>query len=189
MAITSANRYLTRDEMEGNAEYIAQFFLGNGWTLSAVAAMLGNMESESTINPGIYENLNDISGTAGFGLVQWTPATKYTEWADANGYGSDYGDIRGQVARIQYEMENGLQWIPTVTRDITFEEFAKSNASPEELAWAFLMNYERPANTNQPERATQARAWFNYFENNPNATVQKGMNKILLYFGGTHRRR
>ena len=190
MAVTTANRYLSRAEMEGNAEFIAAYFYGNGWSPSAVAAMLGNMESESTINPGIYENLDASSDTNGFGLVQWTPNTKYKEWADANGYA--YDDINGQVARIKYELENGLQWIPTDTYPMTFAEFSTSNASPEELAQAFLYNYERPADLNQPNRSTQARSWFDYLNRvnptNPIQTEPKKMSKLLLYFGGMRRR-
>lgn len=193
MAITAENRYLTRAEMEGNAEYIARYFFGNGWTQAAVAAILGNMESESTINPGIYESLDDTSTTNGFGLVQWTPNTKYKEWADANGYAGDYTNIDGQLARIIYELENGLQWIPTDTYPLTFAAFSTSNATPEELAQAFLYNYERPASLDQPDRSTQARAWFEFIEK-LKPRQPKRMSKLLLYFGsmqlgGVRRRR
>ena len=194
MTITSVNRYLTRSEMEGNAEFIAGFFYGIGWTMSAVAAMLGNMETESTINPGIYENLDDTTTSNGFGLVQWTPNTKYKEWADANGFGSDYGDIIGQVTRIAYELNNGLQWIPTTRYNMTFEEFSKSTSSPEYLAQAFLYNYERPADLNQPNRSTQARRWYDFLTTLSGGSIDYpeykpgNMSKILLYYAGTHRR-
>lgn len=195
MIVTSANRYLTRAEMEGNAEFIfSVFHHGNGWTMNAVCAMLGNMESESGINPGIYENLDSTSTTNGFGLVQWTPNTKYKEWADANGYGSNYGDIVGQVARIKYEVENGLQWIPTSKYNLTFTDFTQSNRSVEELAQAFMYNYERPANLDHPERSTQARAWYNYFINAgetpepPPAAQNKPISKLLMYYTAIKRR-
>lgn len=194
MVITSANRYLTQTEMEGNAEFIFGIFYGNGWTINAIAAMLGNMESESTINPGIYENLNAYSDTNGFGLVQWTPNTKYKSWADENGYGNDYGDILGQVMRIKYEWQNEIQWIPTDTYNMTFDAFTKSSAPPEELAQAFLYNYERPASLDQPQRSTQARRWYDFIVSlggvppTPTPTEKKEMSKLLLYFAGTKRR-
>lgn len=47
--------------------------------------MLGNMETESTINPGIWQSLNSGNASGGFGLTQWTPATKYINWANNNG--------------------------------------------------------------------------------------------------------
>ncbi len=181
--------------MEGNAEVLASVFLANGWSVNAIAAMLGNMQSESGINPGIYENLDSTSTTNGFGLVQWTPNTKYKEWADANGY-SDYGDIFNQTIRIRYEVENGLQWIETDAYPLTFKQFTTSAESPEYLAQAFLYNYERPASLDQPNRSTQAREWFEFIQGiypniptpQPTPNDQKGMSKLLLYFAGTRRR-
>lgn len=196
MSVTSANRPLTRSEMEGNADVIASVFLSNGWSLNAVAAMLGNMQSESGINPGAYESYNRFSTTNGFGLVQWTPNTKYKTWADANGYGGDYGDIIGQISRILYELEHGLQWIETDAFPLSFREFSTSTDSPEILAQAFLYNYERPASLDQPKRSTQAREWYEYINGNkPDLPTpsepsddKKGMSKLLLYFAGTLRR-
>ena len=183
--ITSANRYLTEKEMQGNAEFITSYFRVLGWSYNAIAAMLGNMESESTINPGIYESLDDTSTSNGFGLVQWTPNTKYKTWADDNGYGSDYGSIVGQVHRIKYELENGLQWIPTDSFPLSFSEFSKSTASPEYLANAFLYNYERPRSLVQPNRATQARKWYEYIITAFNIPVgdtrKRSLSKLLLY--------
>ncbi len=191
MAITSANRYLTQSEMEGNAAFIWSYFHDKGWSINAVAAMLGNMQSESTINPGIYENLDNTSTTNGFGLVQWTPNTKYKEWADANGYGDDYGDINGQVARIIYEVDNGLQWIPTDKYPLSFKGFTTSTAAPETLAQIFLYNYERPADLNQPNRSTQARTWYNFLTGDEPSPVtpptRRKLSKLLLYFAGSRR--
>ena len=65
--------------MQNNAVLLWSYFKAQGWTLNAVAAMLGNMQSESTINPGIWEGLDPFVG--GYGLVQWTPYTKYSDWA------------------------------------------------------------------------------------------------------------
>lgn len=189
MSITSANRFLNETEMQGNALAIVLYFNARGWTKNAIAAMLGNMESESTINPGIYEGLDSTSTTNGFGLVQWTPNTKYKTWADANGYGADYGNIYGQLARIQYELDNGLQWIPTDAYPMSFYTFTRSTASVETLAQAFLHNYERPASLDQPNRSTQARKWYDFFYNETlppvapptNPLKLKSMNKLLLY--------
>ena len=69
MAWISGNRYLSISEMQNNVDILHYFFRSAGWTDNAIAAMLGNMQSESTINPGIWENLEPYSG--GYGLVQW----------------------------------------------------------------------------------------------------------------------
>ena len=85
MAWISGNRYLSKSEMENNALIIKNYLTSKGWTLNAIAGILGNMESESTINPGIWQSLNAGNMSGGFGLGQWTPATNYTDWADDQG--------------------------------------------------------------------------------------------------------
>ena len=52
MALISSNQYLTRSQMADNARYVFNFFRKLGWTSNAICGMLGNMERESTINPG-----------------------------------------------------------------------------------------------------------------------------------------
>lgn len=153
--VTSSNEYLEDfgAEQVGNARYILAFFMNLGWGRNPVIAMIANMQEEATLNPGLWER----GGGSGFGLVQWTPSTKYTDWADANGYG--WGDIDGQCMRIKWEMENGEQWIATSAYPMSFAEFAVSTDSPYDLALAFLANYERPANPNQPQRAENAMRW------------------------------
>ena len=144
--------------MTVNAQYLMNAFTSRGWTKNAVAGMLGNMETESTINPGIWQNLSEGNMSLGYGLVQWTPASKYIDWA--NGRGFDRKNIDGQVARIEFEVESNIQWISTSAYPLSFRQFKTSTESPEYLAQAFLRNYERPANQNQPLRSVQARYWF-----------------------------
>lgn len=162
--VVSKNAYLTRAEQQENALYIDAWLLARGWTRNAIAGMLGNMETESTINPGIWQSLAVGWWDGGFGLVQWTPATKLKTWADANG--KDYTNINTQLERIEWELANNEQWIATQLYPMSFAEFKTSTQTPEFLAQAFLRNYERPANQNQPNRSTQARYWFNWLEDN-----------------------
>lgn len=157
--VVVSNQYLTKEEMTINAQYILDYLAPKGWSKNAVCGMLGNMETESTINPGLWEGRDFGNPSVGYGLVQWTPSTKYTSWAVANGY--SITDIDGQLDRLDYELANGIQWIATSDYPLSFEEFKVSNETPEFLAQAFLRNYERPKNQNQPNRSTQARYWFN----------------------------
>ncbi len=120
MAVISSNAYLTVAQMTGNAQYILNYLMARGWTKEAVCAMLGNMQSESTINPGIWQGLDSSRVDLGYGLVQWTPSTKYTSWAIGRGYA--IGDIDGQLERIIYEKENSIQW-QQVTTTMTFAQF------------------------------------------------------------------
>ena len=162
----SKNAYLTLGERENNAILVWQYFGSKGWSIEAVSAMLGNMESESTINPGIWESLAPFVG--GYGLTQWTPYTKYSDWA-----GSSWeNNGNKQCERIVYEMENGLQWFanpeaPIVSPPISFREFSTSTIDVETLANYFLWYYEHPAITIQPARATQARKWYEFLSEMP----------------------
>lgn len=177
--------------MENNALYVCAFLSSKGWTINAISAILANMQAESGVNPGIYENLNSNSTTNGYGLVQWTPNTKYKTWADDNGY--RYGDIDGQLNRIIYELENGLQWIATDTYNMTFAEFSRSSDDVGDLAYAFMYNYERPASLDQPQRKINAETWLQFITNNGGATLPeandkpkkaKEMSRLLFYFQG-----
>lgn len=183
--VISKNAYLTLAEMQVNARYIYQYFSAQGWTLNAIAGMLGNMQTESTINPGIWQNLDKGNTSLGFGLVQWTPATKILEYLDNHGFSDT--DIEGQCQRIVYEKEHGLQYIMTDSYPMSFLEFSISSDTPEYLAYVFLNNYERPSNKDQPNRKTQARYWYDYLlnyadsgESESGAKKRKGYNFVLF---------
>lgn len=66
------------------------------------------------------------------------------------------------LSRIIYEVANNIQWIATSTYNYSFYEFTQSTDSPYNLGLAFLANYERPADPNQPQRGTQAQEWFEF---------------------------
>lgn len=53
MAWISKNDYLSMEEMENNAKEFHRYFIAQGWTPNAIAGMLGNVQTESFINPGI----------------------------------------------------------------------------------------------------------------------------------------
>ena len=159
----TGNRYLSISEMQNNADIMYAFFTEKGWTVNAISAMFGNMQTESTLNPGIWENLDPFVG--GYGLVQWTPYTHYSDWA-GDGW-QDNG--QKEMERIQYELENHLQWISTSLYPMTFREFSHSDKPPAYLAQAFLYNYERPAVKPQPARSRQAEYWYEYLAGHPPA--------------------
>ena len=160
----SGNRYLSTAEMQNNAEMVMQYGTHHGWSLNAIAAICGNMQSESGINPGIWEGLSPYSG--GYGLVQWTPYTKYSEWATAQGLTPWEGNGEAEMQRISYEAANNLQWFRNaelgLDPPITFAQFLTSTEDVGTLANYWCWFYEHPANPNQPERATQAQAWYEY---------------------------
>jgi hypothetical protein len=120
--------------------------------------MLGNMQSESSINPARWQS-DDVGNTSvGFGLVQWTPASKYLNWASDNNL--PYKEMDSNLKRILWEVDNKQQWYATSSYPMSFAEFTQSTETPEYLAEAFITNYERPADPTQPQRQTNARYWY-----------------------------
>lgn len=139
-SVWGESKALTSAQMEVNARYIYSYLSAKGWTLNAIAGVLGNMENESAINPGRWEG-NDVGNGPGYGLVQWTPYNKYTDWCATQGY-SDPSEMDNNLARLIYELENGIQYYKN-HYPYTFSQFVKSTDSPYTLACAFAFDYER----------------------------------------------
>ena len=161
----TGNAYLSLEQMQVNATFIYNYYLEKGWTAFAICGMLGNMQRESTINPGIWQDLDQYQNQQnGYGLVQWTPATKYLDWCFENSLESR--KMESNLARIDYELANGLQWISTSTYPMTFKEFISSTQSPSYLASVFLHNYERAGVSAESERQQNANYWYKYLTGN-----------------------
>lgn len=175
---------LTYDQMEVNALYIGAYLIGRGWTLNAIAGLLGNMQVESSLNPGRWQS-DRVGGDSvghGYGLVQWTPYTKYTEWVTG-----DPSTMDNNLSRIIYEVDNNLQWIGAGEfSDMSFKEFSESELDPYTLGRAFILCYERPADQSeeaQNYRGTLATSWYNYLSsNNPTIPYKaKGKFNFILF--------
>ena len=57
--IVAESRPLNSEEMRNNAQEQANYMINFGFTANAISAILGNEQSESTINPGRWQS--DIS--------------------------------------------------------------------------------------------------------------------------------
>lgn len=182
---------LSQSEMETNVKYIYSYLSAHGWTKNSVSALCGNMEAESTINSGRWQSDDIGNYELGYGLVQWTPVTKYTNWCTEQGF-NDPSEMDNNLTRILYEVENKIQWYASSPfYDFTFEEFSKSTEDVTFLAKSFLLNYERPADQSvsvQEYRASLAESWFSFLSGetpsepvDPDKPKRKGMTKLLLY--------
>lgn len=169
--------------MVNNADITRQFFREFGWTINSISAIVGNMQVESGINPGRWENdhVGNLSG--GFGLVQWTPATKLRNWVDKTYGDRDYTNGGHQLQRIIFELENGLQYSPAKGFKESFAEWSVSLKKPGYLAAAFLCNYERAADTGwgaQIKRARIAEKWYKAFTGqDPGKWIPPGMICVM----------
>ena len=117
------------------------------------------METSKRKAPSIRQSLDEGDTSQGYGLVQWTPATKFLEWCDSEGL--DPEDMDSALLRIVYELDNGLQYYPTDDYPETFAEFKVSTKDANYLGMAFVSNYERPAEISA-ERGENAGYWYEY---------------------------
>lgn len=163
-------------KMQANAVYIwAHMRLDNGdpWTRESVAAMLGNMEHESGINPGRWQSGRVGDLKAGYSLVQWTPASKYIDWCRGRGLKPE--QMPSAIDRINYEYDNpSVQWSPNAGAEygieyMSFSTFKHSTGDVGYLAKMFAIKYERskaiqlnPNGTSAEERAAKAVYWYSY---------------------------
>lgn len=179
---------LSTEEMSVNAKFIYSYLSNNGWSVNSIAALLGNMQAESTINPGRWQSEAINNTSMGYGLVQWTPATKYFEFCSEQNL-ADPSEMDNNLSRILYELENNIQWIATSNYNMSFKDFSISSLSVDELAKAFLLCYERPADQSesvQDYRAGLAENWYKVITGNePGKPItkekkRKGYNFLLF---------
>lgn len=180
----SGNFTLNQAEMENNADIIIDYYRNLGINDKTIAAILGNMQAESTINPELQE-----TGGQGYGLVQWTPVSVLQNHCNTLGL-SPYnsGDIQIQVLIAEIINISGVgEWYTSsgfisnyynsgATSDmigITGQQFLNNtmNWDSDKLAVLFMAGYERPSydpNINHYQlRQQYALSWYNYIINQP----------------------
>lgn len=159
-----SNAYLGQADKDNNALCAWNAMGSIGWSRNATAAVLGNFDKESTLNPGIWQNLDEWNTSLGLGLGQWTPATKLLNWASGKGIKWDDGDNQ-----CQFLTENSGQWhttgnpaAPNPSPLLSWEEFMKSELDVETLTNYFYYWWEDPSysDTSLPPRRDAAKHYF-----------------------------
>ena len=212
MAWISDDRYLTQSEMENNANIIINYYRSLNINDNTIAAILGNMQAESTISPV----LNERGGGGGYGLVQWTPKQNLIDACNTLGL-SPYtsGDVQIEVIikEILGTPASIRQWYTTsgfisnyynsgATSDmigITGQDFLDNtmNWNPDKLAVMFMAGYERPSydpSINHYDRRMQyALNWYSYMGGvvppTPTPSTSKKNHFNFVLFGARRRRR
>lgn len=101
------------------------------------------MEKESNINPLFWERTNTGKKGKGFGLVQWTPQSKLTDWTTLEGLNPNDIDVQIQRILVEVDLTSDEQWVTgNHNSGMTFKEFTQSTESAEKLAEIFLYCYE-----------------------------------------------
>lgn len=157
----STDTYLSQEHRDWNAVQVNAYLTLLGWTREAIAAILGNMDVESSLNPALIEGRGyhslltnqqclALPDTVGVGLVQWTGYTD-TEPAGqklasfAIRYGRDWYDGDVQCFRLEREWNENLQFDPGTVDGVYYDwdTFVSSTESPAILAKAWQVLYER----------------------------------------------
>lgn len=156
------NNYLTTEQQKLNAQLICYELYTRGWTLNAIAGLLGNMSNESTVNPGIHER-----GGTGFGLIQWTPGSVLTNELSQLGLSGDTDPIN-QLDCIHAELTEYKNVFRVYYKNTSFpnyyvDDFPHSTESPEFLARTYQVSRERNKNIQEMQaRMNSAKEWYSY---------------------------
>lgn len=164
----------TSTEAADNANMIYGILYARGWTVNAVAGLLGNVETESGYNPWRWQadNIGASSGSPwtnkGYGLYQFTPASKYIDDPNAiaiSGYGPNFSDRVGSqadgYAQTVY-IDGHADYYATSSYPLSFANYKASTDTPQYLASTWLYNYERPADpvATENRRREAAAYWY-----------------------------
>ena len=167
------------------------YLLANGYSKAAAAGILGNVQGE--VGPSMNPDTEQIGGPA-YGWVQWdgsayplvgAPTWNGREYVQrliaAAGIKQDYRTSLAQAQLINWCMFNG-QWLGQVS-PLTVDEF-KVVSSPKTAAYAFELNFERPAAAH-PERQTYAQVWYDKFKDlkASTATGKAGIEHLETIMG------
>lgn len=172
-----------------NATEMWAYFRNKGYSEQATAALIGNAQHESALNPAQWQYGTPIGNTdsGAYGLFQWDPARRYWQ-TYCQHYGYDRTNGYYQCEWVETQTIGGLegdQWIGVVA-PTSWDAFKVSTASPSDLAYAFCRNWER-GNWVQ-ERATNADYWYQYFTGTtpPPPTPDPGDASYAAWFGVFH---
>lgn len=181
-SVCTGSSTLSTAQRATNAGYACNYLITQGFTKQAACGVLGNMQQESGINPGIWQVSNNTG--SGYGLVQWTPATVFLNRA------VDTGVISAANATTVNALTNSnpqklmdaelacLIWCCTTRGDffaptaggsmdhtgyrMTFTQFKASTLDAGTLAKVFHDHYERSGDGASVlnTRATYATNWY-----------------------------
>lgn len=162
VVIEGTGKYLTKAQMKNNAVEFNAYFTGK-YTLESICGMLGNIQRESTLNPGIKQT---ASVSSGWGLIQWTPSSNLTHYANAQGKDWKDGKLQCQLINAEVLEGYGGQWIPTKSYPYSGLEFSQL-ADVEEAVKAYCFERERAGVVALDERIQNGKNWFEYLSGTP----------------------
>lgn len=197
------------DEAKDNAVMVYNALFPYGWTINAVAGLLGNIGLECGYNPWMWQGgdthdsrvastdttaLNDRDH--GYGLLQFTPSANYCLSSIAQSltyFGPNYLDIAGNQndGTAQCEFIHRTQagaYSSTSSYPETYEQYIASTQDAAYLAAAWLYNYQRPAQPLDTLARRQAEATY-WYQILPSLIAGRRGRKMPIIFYLSRRKR
>ena len=159
------------------SQRIWKFFKSKGWTDEGVAALMGNLDKESTLRPvQLQGDLADSNrtksmkyvaeadknkrnftrGRIGFGIAQWTtPDRKENLWNYAQSKGKSVGDLDTQLEFLNDELETKYKGVVAElknTKDV--------GSAAVTVLKKFEVARDRNLKSEQDDRASRAMGWY-----------------------------
>lgn len=119
-----------------NADYIFEVLTGKlGYSEAAACGIMANIRCESTFNPHAWN-----AGGGSYGLCQWTGGRygRLQSWCRSNGY--DYTTIDGQLAYLEYELQNHYRGVEDYLRSVD-----NTSAGAYDAGQYYCYHFEAPA--------------------------------------------
>ena len=119
-----------------NADYIFEVLTGKlGYSEAAACGIMANIRCESTFNPHAWN-----AGGGSYGLCQWTGGRygRLQNWCRSNGY--DYTTIDGQLAYLEYELQNHYRGVEDYLRSVD-----NTSAGAYDAGQYYCYHFEAPA--------------------------------------------
>ncbi|UQS81961.1 phage tail tip lysozyme [Bombilactobacillus folatiphilus] len=124
-----------------------------GWSLNAIAGVLGNMAVESQLRV-------DFQGH-GYGLLSW-PVKELATWCQESSL--NYQNVLGQCTYLNEELTKDIHFQETEHFQINGLQYLQSQARPQILAEVFAQNYAHLNAKVQLQRGTQAQFWYHFLQ-------------------------
>lgn len=158
-----------------NARVIFDQLYGYGWDRDSICAVIGNMARECRLNPAQTQDGYEIGGTSGgYGLVMWTPQTKYTNWCRSANHSVESAYWQLWFIENKPTPEEQRQFNEHDGHyNITWDDFIHNNRgyTVEELTAVWLKCYERAGVAALSQRiyyaTNYAQEFYNYVPSGP----------------------
>ena len=163
---------------KNNEEKIWNFLLSQGLTEAGAAGLMGNLYSESAVQPTNLQNSYEkklgftdttytaavdngtykgfVNDAAGYGLAQWTYWSRKEALLDyAKSRGKSVGDLETQLGYLMQELEHGYKAVLSTLKS-TGSVMAASNV--------VLLKFERPADQSVAVQSARAKVGQAYYD-------------------------